>query len=360
MMIGCDNGGKKSRDKETGKEIIVQQINTDALINTDSIISDFKVIPLQNTNPPIGNIKKLMFCKGKIIIWDQKGKSIWVFSEEGNFISSISSLGRGPKEYTSINNVSITTPNIINIADAASKSIIKYNFEGKFIERFSTISYLSDYIEKDGYKYSFYHDIVSEDINKYFLKISDNSGFRSGFFPFTCTRQFGENYFIKSNEDIYFNKSFDNRIYKISGDKLMTAYTLNFGIDTFPCHKLENLKENDNYYKIINSKKFIGNMSNICLTKNFLTFFYEIRDKKNPIVMFFIYNLRTDKYYNYQYAKTEKYVIATNPKFTDGEYFYDTVEPWTLSKISRSKLFKKFNVSVTADSNPILLKFKYK
>jgi len=58
---------------------------------------------------------------------------------------------------------------------------------------------------------------------------------------------------------------------------------------------------------------------------------------------------------------TDKYLVAPSiPIATDGEYFYDIIESWKLSKAGINKLSKKYNVIVTIDSNPIILKYKYK
>ena len=84
-------------------------------------------------NDLIGNIKKILFVNDTIVILDIVRESVLFFDEKGNFLSKISRKGRGPGEYHSISNISITAPDTLNVLDLLMRSVKQYSFSGDFL-----------------------------------------------------------------------------------------------------------------------------------------------------------------------------------------------------------------------------------
>ncbi|TCO08220.1 6-bladed beta-propeller [Natronoflexus pectinivorans] len=76
--------------------------------NLSNVISIDSLVFLEYSNQSIiGEIDKVLVTQDRIYIFDRlRSKSIFCFDRSGNFINSYRSIGRGPKEYTDILDVS--------------------------------------------------------------------------------------------------------------------------------------------------------------------------------------------------------------------------------------------------------------
>lgn len=360
LFWSCTVQNKENYTNKNHKIIHVNYKNAEFLVSTDSIIKELSFIQLQNTTPPIGNIQKLIVTKEHFIIWDKHGKSVWVFTQMGKLVSHIYKLGNGPKEYGSIYNVSFNSPNEINIVDAARRSILKFDLDGFFLNKKRTNSYPSDYIENNEFKYFFYYHIDGNKNKRYYLEMEDQSGYRNGFFSYQYTWRFDGSYFFKNNDHLYFTRNYDNSIYKIENDSINIVYNLDFGKNSFSIDDIIQLKDINEYYKLMDKDKLVGNISNLTISDNFLTCTYQIIKDKNSQTINFIYNLETGRQLNFEGSSSKKFITSPAiPKATDGNFFYDYIEPWKLSESSLIRLYEEYKISSSIESNPILLKFRY-
>lgn len=113
-------------------------ISFDVGITDSNLIAVFDSTTIIELKAPeeylIGKISDVFIHNNKLIIVDKfKGKSIFVFNLNGEFLYKIGNIGKGPGEYTSINSVGVFQ-DFITVLDRISWKFIIYNTEGDFIK----------------------------------------------------------------------------------------------------------------------------------------------------------------------------------------------------------------------------------
>lgn len=98
-IIGC-----KTHEYPSVNEIdLTGKVNTEKIANLSEVANNISYIPLEtNDSCVIGQVQKLLIRGEFILVFDGLLKNILLFSEQGKFIRKISSLGKGPFEYSGI------------------------------------------------------------------------------------------------------------------------------------------------------------------------------------------------------------------------------------------------------------------
>lgn len=111
LILSCKHNEKKAnepRNSSTLQNNSFQTINlTDpSNLKIEDIIDSIHYIQLEtNMECLISNIRKIEAFDNKFYILDDKGAGVYIFDNEGHFISKISNQGRGPKEYIKITDI---------------------------------------------------------------------------------------------------------------------------------------------------------------------------------------------------------------------------------------------------------------
>ncbi|ASB49380.1 6-bladed beta-propeller [Alkalitalea saponilacus] len=114
----------KSKTHETSESLnrfeAIDVKKKDILLNTSlsNVISIDSLVFLEYNNQSIiGEISKVLVTKDRIYVFDRlRSKSIFCFDRTGNFINSYRSIGRGPKEYIDILDISFFDEEIYVLA----------------------------------------------------------------------------------------------------------------------------------------------------------------------------------------------------------------------------------------------------
>lgn len=84
----------------------------------------------------IGRITKFVVAKGRIFVLDYDQKTLFMFDLNGKYLNKINKVGKGPGEFHVLGDFWINeNENIIDIL--VRRKIIRYNFEGTFINEIS-------------------------------------------------------------------------------------------------------------------------------------------------------------------------------------------------------------------------------
>ncbi len=143
-------------------------------IKLNQLFSKFDFISLETTDKAlIGNISKLIVNGDNIFILDNsQAKTIFIFNTSGKFIRNIGKIGKGPGEYTNIEDFTIDK-GTGNIAILAYPSMVLiYNTEGDFIKqkKLSEEALLWNIVsDKNGYICSSNHQSVLKGDNAFLL-----------------------------------------------------------------------------------------------------------------------------------------------------------------------------------------------
>lgn len=112
-------------------------LNDNNKISYSEIIDSYRFVRLGTTKTPVGEIEKTIISDKYIILVDaEQAKAIFVFNHEGKAVSEICRLGRGPQEYTFINDVALLNykgQEVIAVADSWQEKLLLYTIGGEYI-----------------------------------------------------------------------------------------------------------------------------------------------------------------------------------------------------------------------------------
>ena len=140
FVISC---GRKDNTIAENKDIKTIKIDVDGC-EKDMDISDmfdtsfFRIIPLETTPESLigGEVCQVFYRNGRLYVVEKMAKGLFVFDDNGRFLSKIQSYGQGPEEYIEITAVSITDDRII-VFDQFSRKVLIYDLDCNYISQFS-------------------------------------------------------------------------------------------------------------------------------------------------------------------------------------------------------------------------------
>lgn len=127
-------------------EISTITISDKEKISPDKFLDSHRIVQLGETKTPVGEIKKTIITDNYIILVDnEQTNTIFVFNHKGEILSETCRLGRGPQEYTFIQDVALLNykgQEVIAVANSHQEKLLLYSIDGKFI---NSIEYLFDF-----------------------------------------------------------------------------------------------------------------------------------------------------------------------------------------------------------------------
>ena len=236
IILSCKDS---PRDKKDNVHII--KIALDSPIEQRSFmdkVSDFRFIPLETTLQSIMNkIDKCVIKDERFYILDKKQQSIFVFTNEGKFITRFNRLGKGPDEYIELTDFEIGDQGELWVFDAVNRKLLSYNREfditgnvkvcygdKMLLLNDGTVIIYADTPEKKEYAINVFDKNGS--IKQTFLQASDDEGIRPAY-----SREKNLDY---QNGNISLVRSFDYNVYEIKNDSLDIKYRFDFGKENMP------------------------------------------------------------------------------------------------------------------------------
>lgn len=222
------------------KEIPVKFERKEYREKLSNIVSSTSYIQLETRSDfIIGAIDKLavldkIYCmqSNKINVCDLTGKALFEINHFGK---------KGPEGYGELSDFQVdTTNNLIDIWDRGTRKIIRFNSSnGSFIntKRFNVYAYY--FILDQGRNYYFYSNYsrnplyMKKDEKYQLLKFNEDGKFLDKFLKMEILnkRIIVDNYRVlySYNGDIYLNPAADNFVYILKKDKLSEIFKFNFG-----------------------------------------------------------------------------------------------------------------------------------
>ena len=130
IVVSCarkDNSVAGNNDIKTIK-IDVDGCEKDMDISDMFDTSFFRIIPLETTPESLigGEVCQVFYRNDRLYVVEKMAKGLFVFDDNGKFLSKIQSYGQGPEEYIEITAVSITDDRII-VFDQFSRKVLIYD-----------------------------------------------------------------------------------------------------------------------------------------------------------------------------------------------------------------------------------------
>ncbi len=351
-MSSCN---EKSRNDMNTK--ILYPINElSGSINANDIFCEFEYISLETTQQSLlGSVDRLIVYDDKLFVLDKAySNKIFVFTKDGEFIRTIGKVGKGPEEYTNIEDFTINEDTKdINVLCYPSTVFI-YNMKGNFIRRKKLASSallwnISWY--KDGYICSSNHQSVLKGKEAFLLfYYSLNFNIQKKMLT-VLPKQVTlppliSNPLLRNGDSLAYFDFFTSTLYRNVTGTDFNSIQFNFEGNEVPIELYAN------------SQEFFNKQREYC-------FFLDAIFFDNVFLSYFIYKgkqnvLRLD------FDKNKKIVSECEkwfPRllFYRDSYFYSFMNPHWITK--GHKFFNANNVTeypIEANSNPVILRFKAK
>ena len=205
-----------------------------------------ELIPLETSDDVlIGNLAKINYHQGRYYAFDRKQFVVYIFDNEGEFISEINKLGRGPGEYINLDDM-IINPFTSNL-DLLSPfgSIYSYSLSGTHMKTVRVIGddanaelpTIHSFFALNENMYVFYSSMTLLKIT-YFdveeMKITHQAYDETNnrlheSYNYRFLSFWGNYVFYEYDGKCFFYRNIDNEVFMLGPDSLIKAYTWDFG-----------------------------------------------------------------------------------------------------------------------------------
>lgn len=386
VLIGCQNSTIRSElINDLPETILVNPSTEKILLDYSSVIKNRKYIKLEtNPNCIIGGIDKIQIYDHNIFILDNNiAKSLFIFTDEGNFKTKISNIGRGPGEFTIPRDFWLDTLNQeVIILDHMSKKKLRYNYDGVLTNEI-TLDFNNSgtfaFISPDSYAYDIdnaYNINYSTDLSKKLL-ITDNKNNIIG--TYLSSKKWQDKFinapfkFCTSPEGVYYIPKLVDTIYNITKDGIKSRYFVDFGSKKLDISKFSGSLPDKELIKNIFASDYAFNI--VTLVENndylFFSFLYRIYDSQ-PNFVFYSKHDKKVLYFT-KLSDSGKTLGLFYPKAAYKDEFVFVLEPYVLfeeidkyktkNAIKYQEALNEFGTllsSTTNKDNPILVFCKLK
>ena len=229
MSITLDMSGINNLMIDTARCVSIS-IREAGRLDFDKLVDYIEYIPLETNNKSLlGNIDKLIIHSNRFYILDKnQARSVFIFDKKGNHINTIAAIGRGPKEYVSLGNMTVDKyNNEIVLLDDSSYALLYYDLDGNFLRRDKIGIRMFDFarISKDDFILfsgsAFNRQLP--DAEFFGITIGDPAkgikwkGFKLDEF-FRELHIMGNNHFYQKDTCIFYSGPFTNEVYQIFPD----------------------------------------------------------------------------------------------------------------------------------------------
>ena len=348
-------------------------------IGFTDVFSAVHYIPLETTNTClIGGVYQFSEFDDHFFILDQKTKQVFVFNSSGKFLNKIGRQGKGPGEFLYPKQFIINeTKHLLYLYDSTQKKIIRYNFDGSFINEIQVNAYLRSVIfdEKSDTFWAYIADLPNVEFNTKekskplkFIKIDQQGNiidYTTGENSISFRLEFSYIMLKQSNESVLFVEPLNESVFNFDGRHIATKYKLDFGERTAPT----NVKKALNMMEVPKNAKQVRFFED-ALANYFLGFY---RFLANKDWLFFSYQHQRHFEYIF-YNKKSKVSMEISaekedngwdeffmPSFMDNVSMFAVVEPKEL--LTKKTLTGGPVSSIPTfgeEDNPIIVKYVLK
>ena len=295
LIVGCLLACVSEKAADNRKQVCFITENEEE-ISFDNLVKSRKQIILeQRKDSYLSEIQNVLLYNDILYVLDGKQKAVLVFDLAGNYLRQIGRTGRGPGELLFPRDFAVDQEaGTIKILDSQQNKLIIYSKTGAFIEEKPLSGkYTAFYKLKHGA--SLFEREISSVVNyssgvfslydpkdKYLMAYAESNG-KEKFFPISEQRmldgtlRFNRNCFSSFNEGVLFWQFFDNSIYYIENNKLVTEFSIDFKERNIPADIME-----QPFHKRLqllvtpeNHDKYRGLISNVTGHKSIILFSYQ-------------------------------------------------------------------------------------
>ncbi len=230
-------------------------------IQKNGLIKDVSLVSLQDTSVYIGDITKVDALDTLIYILDQNKKGIYIFSDKGKYVSTISEQGHGAGEYLEVTDFFVDPEKkTVNILSRLNRKLYVYDIKGNGIQVISLpktfnriakyadgfIGYMANYSEDRSQPHNYWIMDGNGKVVSHFgvIKNCIESRTRESFRPFSSH---------KGNLSI--SAEYERGIMTLSdgSDDAQTTYMLDFGKYNWPEIPDKDYNNDEKMFMLVNT-----------------------------------------------------------------------------------------------------------
>jgi hypothetical protein len=344
--------------EQTGLSLISIDADDVKLLKLSDKFSDISYVPLSDSLL-IGTIERVKVYDDKLFLLADR--SVLVFDvNSGRALSNISHAGGGPGEYVTLYDMLYNkNENTVELLDMNGKKVLKYGFDGLFINEFKTPFSSFAFCKIAPFAYLFYNNNMESDATSHKLVLFDTKtpGITATYFP--IDKHMATYFFVLDANNFgsvttpSFHFSASDTVYGFTDRYIpYPKYVLNFGK-----HHVHPRFYRENYTDIRDFSEKAAQNSYIYAYGNF-------HENDSMTVLSFLYDKKT---YWVLYDKNTQAVTTANrwmddyhtnspldiaydngPFALDGEYLYFFLQP-----VQLIELMEKGQKSDSHKSNPL-------
>lgn len=105
-------------------------------IRYSQFVDSLEYIPLETTDEClIGKIKDVYIGRERVFVLDGKTQTVWMFDRKGYYLNKLSRRGKGPGEYTNMQQFEVDEKNRqLILLDIWTNKLLFYDWEGRFLK----------------------------------------------------------------------------------------------------------------------------------------------------------------------------------------------------------------------------------
>ncbi|KYG78784.1 6-bladed beta-propeller [Roseivirga echinicomitans] len=331
------------------------------------MIESIEIMGLEETDEGLlSGVYGLSEVKGRIIFPSGSEGNVFVYSDQGKFISTFNRQGDGPEEYGRIQHLWIKKDTLF-IHDGQRGNINKYDFEGKYLGQIKpSIKPTHYYPYHDGYVGDMNGRPINDSLKFNVVFYDDQlkmTGMKNPYknvipFPIVTT----VNSLAPYNDDLLYREIFSDTVFLIQDNTVKPLLKLDFGTEYLwndeemraDGQKAMNSIEKSGLVWIFNSK--VGNSK---IYMNFNTSFSE--------AFWLLIDRNSESYYQIDNKKNVEESYAFAPIKWEGDVLLASLNSYDLAELIKeigpgNATFKKGSTleSIESSENPVLLWVKFK
>ena len=372
LLYACatDVARKNTNSIYVDLDNIENEIPLDEYIDT----SYYKIIPLTDNGAPIGEITKMKVVNDTIFIFDEQSNSINVYSETGQSILSLRSIGKASNEYIEIMDFDYSD-GVIYIADNVKMSVMEYNMHGDFLKAVDVSPFwINKIFVLNTDIYLINDNSETESGNYHLFQLDSNGNLINSYNPFDIRERQSPTIYCNANDGdaVLYGQCLDNIVYKVTGTECNELFSLDFGKYNMPREywnmDVRQLKQNNV------AGVYAGGISKLFVSENHVFVYVEDKDINS---VWIIYNKEKGKI-----EHVTKGFDINGFKFKSqllspvicGDYLYNPLSYETFvslyeyivkyqSDIIDSRYFKDLSDIYNClheDSPPVIIKYRFK
>ncbi|GHT22178.1 hypothetical protein FACS189430_03570 [Bacteroidia bacterium] len=363
---GCHT--KKSAPVSARATLIVD-ITSNEEMRLSDYFDNFHMVKLSTDNDHlIGEIQKIQLTNHKIFISD--GRSMFVFSETGDFLSGFNHVGNGPGEYQKITDFTIVGEDIV-VLSRSQRKLLKYNSSGKCTSE-KRLNYWAMKVSSsiDG-AFMIYCGNEQGYENQFKLHLTKDSQTVEQFLPVNSVQAkylhvSAPSNFFKYKNTVSFFEMFNDTVYTLVNGNIERKYYIDYQGKNIPSSFFDNDYANIiDFFQAIHKTSFAYGIDKFAENDKMIMF-GSIYKKTNKISIVDVHNktshpfatIKDDIYFDSLIIPAEEFNY-----FADSSIIFPVDAPTIMEWRNKYQPAEKYTKAVNdtqEDDNPVLLIFDFK